>query len=141
MDLQWIFEAIHATPVSRWLEEARWGFATIEMLHLICLGLFGGVLVLRYGPVLLGRQPLVEGLESLWRASLWSISLTGILLVLAEPMKCYFHPAFRFKMLLFFAALLLQPWLSRIPSPRIAAALALLLWTSVGAAGRSIGFL
>jgi hypothetical protein len=70
------------------------------------------------------------------------------LLVCAEALKCYYHPAFRLKMVLFAAAVLFHFTIHRRavqgpPSRRtkLAAAAALTLWLAVGLAGRAIGFL
>jgi hypothetical protein len=78
--------------------------------------------------------------------------VSGAFLVSAEAMKCYYHPAFRLKMLLFFLAVTFNFTLHRklVENPRgaastvwskLSAVVSLALWFSVGVAGRSIGFL
>ena len=65
----------------------------------------------------------------------------------AEAMKCYYHPAFRLKMVLFALSVLFNFTIHRsavrMPSAwsKMAAAASLALWLGVGLAGRAIGFL
>jgi hypothetical protein len=57
-------------------------------------------------------------------------------------MKCYYHPAFRLKMVLFTVAIAFTFTLHRRSiESRPLAILSLALWLSVGLAGRAIGFL
>ena len=78
--------------------------------------------------------------------------LTGIALLSEEAGKCYFSPAFRWKMLLLAAAVLFYFTLHRwallrtdkdVPNlwSRTAAVVSLALWLGVGIAGRAIGLL
>ena len=125
------------------------------MVHLLGLAALGGtVLIVDLGILGIGlrRQPIgrvARDLAGVFRASLLVTILSGSALVAAEAMKCYYHPAFRLKMLLFAAALLVHVLLQHqaIANTKPAwalkgiAALSLLLWLSVGLAGRAIGFL
>jgi hypothetical protein len=80
------------------------------------------------------------------------LTVTGILMISEETMKCYYNAAFRLKMLLLVPALLLSfgihHRLTRAggqPDPgratRLAAGASLALWLGVGVAGRAIGYL
>lgn len=139
MDLRWLFEALSATAFSQWLQGTRWGLATIEMAHLIGLAVFGGALLLDRGRQLWPARGSGLGLRGLYRAGLLAMVLSGVLLVAAEPIKCYLHPAFRWKMAFFALALLLDAGLGDKGS-RWAAATSLTLWFTVGFLGRAIGF-
>lgn len=139
MTMQSLFLALNGTAFSQWLQASRWGLATIEMVHLIGLALFGGTLLLEHGRILWPSAGRGMSVRKFFRAALGGMVGTGLLLVAAEPMKCFEHPAFRAKMALFAAAILLEPWLLRAAS-RWASALSLVLWTGVGFFGRAIGF-
>ncbi len=151
-------------PLFRWLagsalglamSRSTYGFAIVEMVHLLGLALLGGsVLIidlcalgwlrLRQPPVQVAREllPLVVG-------SLTVLVTSGILLVANGPLRYYDNAAFRVKMLLLVAASLYYFTLhwravsgARTPALRKAAALvALALWVGVGLAGRAIGLL
>jgi len=79
------------------------------------------------------------------------IAISGVLLLSEEALKCYYNPAFRWKMLLLFLAVSFYFTLHRkvVRSAatrasmlsRAAAILSLVLWLGVGLAGRVIGFL
>jgi hypothetical protein len=135
------------------MRDSKWGFATVEMVHLLALAALGGtVLVVDLGILGIGfrRQApsrVARELAPIFFGSLIAIVLSGALLVGAEAMKCYYHPAFRLKMVLFAAAVLFHFTLHRraigIPSiwSKVAAVGSLTLWLAVGLAGRAIGFL
>ncbi|MGD0773984.1 MAG: DUF6644 family protein [Candidatus Solibacter sp.] len=150
---QW---AAHA-PIFAVMRDSKWGFAVVEMVHLLALACLGGtVLVVDLGILGIGlrRLPASFVARDLSRLFLGSLILTGIsgtLLITAEAMKCYYHPAFRLKMLLFVLALALHFALNRrlsgVPEDtaptaglKLVAAVSLALWLSVGLAGRAIGF-
>jgi hypothetical protein len=69
---------------------------------------------------------------------------TGFLLFVSEALKCYGNDSFRAKMFFLFLALFfrftLYPKLTRSWG-KLAAGASLVLWFSVGLAGRAIGFL
>jgi hypothetical protein len=146
---QW---AAHA-PALAAMRDSKWGFATVEMVHLLALAALGGtVLVVDLGILGIGfrRQAssrVARELAPMFAGSLIAMVLSGTLLVGAEAMKCYYHPAFRLKMVLFAAAVLFHFTIHRsavgIPSiwSKAAAVASLTLWLAVGLAGRAIGFL
>jgi len=151
---QW---ASHA-PILAVMRNSKWGFAVVEMVHLLALASFGGTLLLiDLGVLGIGLRPrpvssVARGLARLFRGSLILTVVSGALLVSAEAMKCYYHPAFRVKMLLFVLALTFNFTLHRklvetqtdatpTAGSKVSAVVSLALWFSVGVAGRSIGFL
>jgi hypothetical protein len=84
--------------------------------------------------------------------SLVVMILSGVALLSEEAGKCYYSPAFRWKMALLASAVLFYFTLHRrallrtdegAPTPwsRAAAAVSLMLWLGVGVAGRAIGLL
>ena len=142
-----------STWISAAIRDSRWMFAVIEIAHLLGLAVLLGSLVvldLRLLGVGMKRQTsgLLAGQLAPWiGAGLILMISTGLLLFLSEAMKCYASPPFAAKMLLLAAALAVQMaiarGLRRKTEPfwtRPAAALSLLLWFSIGVAGRAIGF-
>jgi len=149
--------AAHA-PLFALMRDSKWGFATVEMVHLLALAALGGtVLVVNLGTLGIGlrRQStprLARELAPLFLVSLGTMVVSGVLLVGAEPLKCYYHPAFRVKMLLFALAVCftfaIHRRAGRTPSDappskgaKAAAVVSMVLWLAVGLAGRAIGFL
>jgi hypothetical protein len=139
------------------MRSSKWGFAIVEMAHLLGLAALGGSILLvdlRLLGITLKRQPvriLARELSPLLFGSLGLMFVSGVLLIGAEPMKCYYHPAFRLKMLLLFLALgfyftlhkrLVKDAGNTAPGwwTKTGAILSLLLWLAVGLAGRAIGF-
>ena len=140
------------------LRDSKWGFAAVEMVHLLALAVLGGtVLIVDLGILGIGlrKHPpsrVACELAPLFLASLTAMAMSGTLLVAAEAMKCYYHPAFRLKMLLFALAVLFNFTIHRkaVYTPedasppiwsKMAAVASLALWLGVGLAGRAIGFL
>jgi len=140
------------------MRDSKWGFAMVEMVHLLALAALGGiVLVVDLGILGLGlwhppslRRAMHE-LAPLLLGSLVLTVLSGLLLVSAEALKCYYHPAFRIKMVFFAAAVIFHftihrkslwfPEGARPPvGAKVAAVVSLFLWLGVGLAGRAIGF-
>jgi hypothetical protein len=125
-------------------------FPVIEMFHLFALTILLGttiILSFRLMGVMFRTQPFPELASSLMPWNLWSLVVmlvTGFLLFLSEAMKCYGNDSFRAKMLLLLTALLFRfafyPKLTRNWG-KLAAGVSLVLWFSVGLAGRAIGFL
>ena len=150
---------IAASPLSLLINNSAWLFAIIEALHLLGIVLFGGALLaVDFGVLGAGFMPVeVRPLERQARPWLWAglgtIVTSGGLMFIAEAKKCYFNPAFRFKMIAFvLAALLLatlrrgaigrlEAGIARTPaSLRTISVLSIGLWFAVAAGGRAIGF-
>jgi hypothetical protein len=153
-----IFNWLGNTSMGLAIQESNWGIAIGEMVHLVALAALGGTILLvdlRLFGVGLTRQSashLARELSPIFWTSLAVMFVSGVLILSGETMKCYYNPAFRLKMLLLFFALLFHATLHRdvvasatgtISSFRSksVAALSLVLWVSVGLAGRAIGYL
>jgi len=140
------------------MQTSKWDFALVEMLHLLALALLGGsvlVVDLRLlGVILKGESARLIGrdLSRMLIGSLIVMIVTGIALLSEEAGKCYFSPAFRWKMALLAAAVLFYFTVHRVallrsdnggPTlwSRTTALISLSLWLGVGVAGRAIGLL
>jgi hypothetical protein len=157
MSLLPFFEWLAATRLSEAMSASVWAFAVVEMFHLLALAMLGGtvlILNLRLLGLRLQRRPVAEVTRELSPysfASLAVLVVSGALLVIDGPLRYYSNSAFRVKMLLLTIAVIfsltLHRWAVRSenrgisPGARIAAVVSLMLWLSVGLAGRAIGFL
>jgi hypothetical protein len=125
-------------------------FPVIETFHLFALTVLLGttiVLCLRLFGVMFRSQPFPELAGNLRPWNLWSLAImlfTGVLLFSSEAVKCYGNDSFRAKMIFLFTALVFRftvyPKLTHSWG-KLAAGVSLVLWFSVGLAGRAIGFL
>ncbi len=153
-----LFQWLGHTPMGLAIRHFTWGVAIVEMIHLLALAALGGSILivdLRLWGIGLRRQSpshLAKELAPIFLGSLIVILISGVLILSAEPMKCYYSDAFRLKMLLLLLAISFHFTLhskavksasGQIHSiwSRSAAALSLALWLAVGLAGRAIGFL
>jgi hypothetical protein len=140
------------------MKTSVWGFAVVEAIHLLALALLGGsvmIVDLRLLGVIFRAQSartLGRDMGRLLLGSLTVMVLTGIAMVSEEALKCYYSPAFRWKMALLAAAVTfyftLHRWALRHADThtltvwsRVAAIVSMSLWLGVGVAGRAIGFL
>ena len=152
------FMALGHSPLGHAMQGSKWDFAIVEMVHLLALALLGGsvlVVDLRLlGVILKGEsaQTLGRDLSRVLLTSLVVMILSGIAMVSEEAGKCYYSPAFRWKMALLAAAVAFYFTLHRrallrtgtgTPTlwSRMAAIVSLTLWLGVGVAGRAIGLL
>jgi len=103
MHLVTFFQWLNETPFSVALRENDWPFPIIETFHILGLGISVGVIIwvdLRLVGLTMRSQPVSQVVSQL---EPWAIRgfvvmfLSGSLLFLAEPMKCYSTIAFRFK--------------------------------------------
>lgn len=151
------FEALAHSPIGHFTQTSQWAFAVIEMVHLVALAALGGSVLLLdlrlLGLTLKGESAAVLS-RDLGRILLISLSLmilSGIGLLSEEALKCYYSPAFRWKMALLTAAVVFYFTVHRrtalraraaVPlSQRVVAIVSLLLWLGVGIAGRAIGLI
>ena len=156
MSLLFLFHWLAHTWLGVALSSSTWAFAVIEIVHLLALAIFGGTVLLlnlRFFGIGFSTQPareVAQGLLPLVSGSILVLAVTGILMVASGPMRYYYNVAFRAKMLLFVVAAAVQftLQLSVVTSDVAAtsrwrkaiAAASLLLWLSVGLAGRAIGY-
>jgi hypothetical protein len=140
------------------MQTSQWGFAIVEAVHLLALAVLGGsvlIIDLRLLGILFRGESAPRISRDLGRLLLGSLVVmiaSGIALLAEEALKCYFSPAFRWKMALLVVAVLFYFTLHRraiartgssAPTvwSRIVAAISLVLWLGVGVAGRAIGLL
>ena len=131
-------------------------FPTIEVIHVFGLTLLLGSILatnLRLFGVGLRRQSVPEvavGLSPMFWTGLATSIVTGVIMFVGEPMKCFDNEAFWWKMGLLAAAIVYHltifQGVSRSdrlgPTARKSvAAASLTLWFGVGVAGRVIGFI
>ncbi len=151
-------EWLKATRLSVFIRESKWGFALVEMVHLLALAALGGavlILGLRIFGLILKGQPLEATMRDLSRiilVSLLTLLVSGFLLFADGPLRYYGNTAFRVKLLLIIAATVTtvavhhfaQLRMARGIAPKrlkIATALSLTLWLGAAVAGRVIGVL
>ena len=158
MPLHSWFIALAHSSLGRAMQTSRWDFALVEMAHLLALALLGGAVLVvdlrLLGIFLKGESARLIGrdLSRVLIGSLIAMLLTGVALLSEEAGKCYYSPAFRWKMALLAAAVLFYFTLHRWallrtdhggPTlwSRTAALVSLTLWLGVGIAGRAIGLI
>jgi uncharacterized protein DUF6644 len=152
------FQWSDGTWVGIALRQSLWLFPLVETIHLLALSLFLGtigILGLRVFGLAMRQQkiPQFAGDLAPWTiGSLCVAVLSGWCLFASEAFKCYDSIPFRIKMVCLFLAVLYHFTIyrkvtrsetSRVTTgrARLAAVISLLLWFSVGLAGRAIGFL
>ncbi len=152
----WLFDWFEYTTLGIVVRESVWMFPVIEAVHLLGLCLLGGTVLtvdLRMLGFGLRRQTISElaGYLRPWLVGAVVLMLvTGVLLFLSEAVKCYYSQSFLVKMITLPVALIYtftvrehEARIGRLdPSARtrLAAAVSMLLWFTVAAAGRWIGF-
>jgi uncharacterized membrane protein len=158
MSVLHLFQWLNRTSFSIFIRRSTWGFAIIEMIHLLALASLGGVILivdLRLLGIGLRRQRVSQVARELLPLLLGSLAVmlvSGLLLVATGPLRYYYSPWFRLKMTLLFLAVLFYFTLHSIvlrPAnddassfwSKVAALISLTLWLGVGLAGRAIGFL
>src|ERR1019366_8376617 len=103
MHLVDLFQSLNESAVSVWLREGEWQFPIIETIHILGLGLSVGT-ILWVDLRLMGSVPkqpriseIVEPLEPWAIAGFVVMFARGLLLFLAEPMKCFTTLSFQLK--------------------------------------------
>jgi hypothetical protein len=150
------FEWLEATPVGSALAQSLWAFPLIEATHLVGLTLLGGTLLvvdLRLLGLGLKNQSIaaVTGSVHKWLVGAVILMLTtGLLLFICEPIKLYFSTSFWVKITTLPIALIFTFTVRRrivragteetTTRTRLLGAASMLLWFTVAAAGRWIGF-
>jgi hypothetical protein len=153
-------------PVFEWMETTpfgvigqTWGaaFATVQAVHLLAMALLGGSVLVADGRLLglaFKDVPLLEVQQQCHRLFVWSLVitvLTGIFMACGVAIKIYYLDVFWYKMLALatgvaFVYGVRRPLLRRdidALHPRtlqLVAVASLMVWFSVAATGRWIGF-
>lgn len=150
------FEWCEGTGLGQLVRTSLWLFPVIESVHLLGLSALGGT-VLLVDLRMMGAGLTRQSLSSVARAvhpwlvaSVALLMLTGIPLFLSEAVKCFYNPSFWVKMATLPVALLftftvrrrvaMNPRRDTSSLTRLVAAVSLLLWFTVAAAGRWIGY-
>jgi len=146
------FKWCDATTLGQAIRGVTWAFPAIETIHIMAMiALLGGVMVMdisllgglrRMTPVHIART-----VKPFMNTGLVIMLVTGILLFISEALKCYDNDAFKPKMICLALAIIWTYTVHRkavnsdVPgSAKLVAIVSLLLWFSVGVAGRAIGF-
>ena len=149
---------LEASRIGTGIRESQWGFALIEMVHLLSLALLGGALLvtgLRAWGFLFKEErsgAITRDLGWVVLASFAAMLVSGFLLFASGPMRYYGNAAFRVKLVLIASAVvtgLLTHLMGirgeGVETPPIAmkamALLSLTFWLGAGIAGRVIGVL
>ena len=153
-------------PLFEWMEGngfgvigRTWGaaFAVVEALHLLAMALLGGAIVISDGRLLgfllrdIPIQTVLSNTDRLFTIGLLMAIASGLFMACGVALKIYYLPVYWFKMLALAAGVLftftikrplladgieeLNPWLVRA-----VAVASLMVWFTVAATGRWIGF-
>ena len=160
-DMYPYLESLQNTWLSGLVRDTKWCFPAIEMVHLFgIVTLLGTMLAfdLRLMNAWLRRWPVSLLMKRLlpwtWTAFV-AMVFTGTALFISDPLRFYYNPSFRIKLVLIglagVNALLFQmgafrtmsKWDLNVDTPRgakVAGVLSIVLWFGVVAAGRWIAF-
>ncbi len=149
------FKWVDGTWLSVAIKATTWVFPFAETIHILALSvLLGSVFLIDLRLLGIAVKPwtpaqIVGQVRPLMNWSVVIILVTGSLLFIAEPRKCFDNAAFGPKMIFLVLALICQYTLyrragtiqTRIPFwGRIAAVTSFSLWFAVAVCGRAIGF-
>ena len=135
-------QTAEASALGASVRESTYLFPAIEVVHLVGITLVLAAVVVthlrRFG-VFASLGELRAAARGVFFAGLALALLSGAVLFVTEAAKCFSSDAFRWKVTLLALAIGVETAAWRIDA-RPVAAVALLLWFGVGAAGRFIGF-
>ena len=147
------FTWLEKSALGQGIQSSLYYFPIIECFHLLGLATLGGAVLLVDVRLLgwgLRRQSAAQLQQDIQPFMLGSIALmifTGFLLFVSEATKCYYHPAFWFKMSNLALALIFTfTWQKKTLqsgsgiNQKLTALVSIALWTGVGIGGRWIGF-
>ena len=151
------FKWVGSTSISKLINDSSWMFPAIEAVHIVALALlFGAALVLnlRLLGVMLRGVPVSRLARELapWTfCSLTAILVSGALLFASESVKSFYSIPFRVKIVLLVAAIAFHYTVGRKVSlmeegritplfSKVTGIVGIVLWFSVGFAGRAIAF-
>jgi len=152
-------------PFFEWMETTwfgyvgkTWGgaFATIQAGHLVSLGVLGGAVLFSDGRLLglyssLPLRDVIDGSHQVFKWALAVVVFTGVFMVCGVAVKVYYLSVFWYKMLtlsvgVLFAFYIRKPLVDRDlrdVSPQViklTAVARIMVWFTVAATGRWIGF-
>ena len=146
------------THLGIFMRDSTYGFAVVEMGHLLSLAVFGGAVLmvdlrfLGYGFKSQSVSQVAQELLPLTVGGVIAMFISGFLLFLGGPVRYYHNPDFRLKLILFFFALIFHFGLQIVVARRgalrsssswrlkLSAVVSLILWSAIGLAGRAIGY-
>jgi len=151
------FQWCSNTVVGTVIRDSTWLFPVIETFHLLGLGVLGGTILivdLRLAGFGLRRVPapeLAREVNGWMLGGLAVILVSGVLLFLSEPLKCYDNAFFWIKIGSLLLALAFtftvrrsilgrEPHLVTARQRTLVALTSFALWAGVGIAGRGIAF-
>ena len=157
MSLLPFFTWCEQTAIGEAIRNSQWLFPVIESVHLLGLVVIAGAVLvvdMRLFGLGLRQQPvaqLARDAQPWLIGSLMVMLTTGILLFLAEAIKCYYSPAFAVKMTSLLLAITFTFTVRRKVAfadegrvgplwSRLVAGVSVALWSGVGIGGRWIGF-
>jgi hypothetical protein len=150
------FEWCEGTALGAWLQQAMWGFATIETIHIMALAVLLGTMIvvdLRLLGLGLKQMPTAElsGLLAPWFwTSLVTMFVTGACLFAGEAVRLSKSGPFAYKMLFLLIAIAVHLSIHRkavaaeldgLALGKAAAWLSIVCWLGIALAGRAIAFL
>jgi hypothetical protein len=141
------FEWCGRTWLGTAVRDTVWAFPVIETFHLLALAvLLGTVLIVNLRAFGLGARyssgsQMSSELEPWMLTSLAVLILSGIPMMLSEPMKCYESYSFPVKMGLLLLAMIWHFTIQRKWPGRLAACFSILLWAGIGIAGKGIPYI
>jgi hypothetical protein len=141
------FQWCGKTWLGQTVQNTVWAFPVIETFHLLALAiLLGSVLIVNLRAFGLGGQrasgpEMAAQFEPWIVVSIAVLILSGIPMAMSEPMKCYESYSFPIKMMLLAVAIAWHFTLQRRWSrSKLAAGFSILLWLSIGIAGKGIPY-
>ncbi len=151
-----VFDWCESTPLGSWLQQAMWGFAIIETIHIMALAvLLGSMVVIDLRLLDLGLKKIPMGeLDRLLSPWFWGSFLTmivsGLCLFSGEAVRLSHSGPFAYKMMLVLLAVTVHLTIHKrviargidgALAGRAAAYLSLVCWLGIALAGRAIAFL
>jgi|SRR6185312_8440110 len=151
------FQWCEKTWLGSTVRDTVWAFPVIETFHLLALAiLLGSVLIINLRAFGVGGRresaaELAAQFEPWIVVSIAVLVLSGIPMAMSEPMKCYESYSFPIKMILLVVATtwhftLQRRWIrpdavrANPVRGKMAAGLSILLWASIGIAGKGIPY-
>ena len=147
-----VFTALEKSWLGQGIQSSLYIFPIIEVFHLLGLAVMGGAVLLvnlrlmGWGLKGFTVQKLSADVRPFQNGSLAVLLVSGFLLFASEPVKCYYHKTFWFKMASLAAAIAFSyTWQKKLIASganhgKFTAIVSMILWSCVGIGGRLIGF-
>ena len=155
---QWI----QATGFFTWLRGSANTYPIVMSLHMVGIAFFGGMILmtdLRLLGVAMRKHSIADVVDQFRVPKRWGLALTatcGILMAGSKAEEYYYNAFFRAKLILLVSVIVFELVFYRLVyahpsaldqarhvpgSAKTAAAISLLLWTSIACCGRGIGYI